>query len=347
MMHPIPGDERSRHEASESSFCSACPFCRGFFSRSWEFLSTCWLSLSLKNTHTNSYDIWKKHNGNNVRRNEVQQILWDIFELTFESVRNLGWISLVSPGIRASVYPHRQGTTCTPATPATHQASDVRWMTPWRYYRERNYKRKHIGITEDILISQQKLCSNFLWDTSLKLRYHTYGIAWRDDTYLLSNRMFHFQPGRHSTKTAARRPMRHFGRKMSKVYFFVHTRQDRGCEKPRRQHLSPSRPGIRLLASKKKTCKTLGPLGMYDVSDLSETLWPGLVVSKNYPHRIMQLWSCAKHFWGAFLEWWSYPQEWLVKRMAVENPPFKETPISNPISLPICEKVYSSLKAGS
>lgn len=130
-------------------------------------------------------------------------------------------------------------------------------MTPWRYYRERNYKRKHIGITEDILISQQKLWSNFLWDTSLKLRYHTYGIAWRDDTYLLSNRMFHFQPGRHSTKTAARRPMRHFGRKMSKVYFFVHTRQDRGCEKPRRQHLSPSRPGIRLLA--KKTCKTLGP----------------------------------------------------------------------------------------
>lgn len=257
MMHPIPGDERSRHEASESSFCSACPFCRGFFSRSWEFLSTCWLSLFLKNTHTNSYDIWKKHNGNNVRRNEVQQILWDIFELTFESVRNLGWISLVSPGIRASVYPHRQGTTCTPATPATHQASDVRWMTPWRYYRERNYKRKHIGITEDILISQQKLWSNFLWDTSLKLRYHTYGIAWRDDTYLLSNRMFHFQPGRHSTKTAARRPMRHFGRKMSKVYFFVHTRQDRGCEKPRRQHLSPSRPGIRLLA--KKTCKTLGP----------------------------------------------------------------------------------------
>lgn len=145
----------------------------------WEFLSTCWVeSFPLKHTHTNS--IWKKHNGNNVRRNEVQQILWDILELTFESVRNLGWISLVSPGIRASVYPHRQGTTCTPATPATHQASDVRWMTPWRYYRERNYKRKHIGITEDILISQQKLWSNFLWDTSLKLRYHTYAIAWRD-----------------------------------------------------------------------------------------------------------------------------------------------------------------------
>ena len=136
----------------------------------------------------------------------MQQILWDIFELTFESVRNLGWISLVSPGIRASVYPHRQGTTCTPATPATHQASDVRWMTPWRYYRERNYKRKHIGITEDILISQQKLWSNFLWDTSLKLRYHTYGIAWRDDTYLLSNRMFHFQPGRHSTTTLQEDP---------------------------------------------------------------------------------------------------------------------------------------------
>ena len=118
---------------------------------------------------------------------------------------------------------------------------------------------------------QQKLWSNFLWDTSLKLRYHTYGIAWRDDTYLLSNRMFHFQPGRHSTKTAARRPMRHFGRKMSKVYFFVHTRQDRGCEKPRRQHLSPSRPGIRLLASKKKLAKPLvqklhqlPTLGMYD-----------------------------------------------------------------------------------